>query len=326
MKAETLKRLFSALERGNPDQITKVAEVIVEEERSKNHGNLADQLQRYLSKMTPTEHKAHGRISPNLTPLPTNKRSAHPLIQVVERDLLNPHMILNEAIESRFIRIEKEFAAQERLASFGLKPKKKILIYGPPGCGKTMGAERLAWNLGLPLHKVRLDALVSSYLGDSMSNLRAIFDHAAQMPRLLLLDECDFVAKSRELGQDVGEINRMVNTLLQLLEEYHAPGLLVATTNLDKSLDGAIFRRFDDVFEIPHPDEEQIVKLLKQRLSSMDTAKNISWKILAENLKGSSCARIVHIANEAAKIAVLGGKSVVQSQDIEQAMSEVRLA
>lgn len=111
-----------------------------------------------------------------------------------------------------------------------------------------MSAERIAWNLGLPLLKVRFDSLLSSYFGESASNLRMVFDYCKNEPVVLLLDECDFIAKSRTTAQDVGEVPRIVNMLLTLLDEYDAPGLVIATTNLKVSLDEALFRRFDDAF------------------------------------------------------------------------------
>jgi len=155
-------------------------------------------------------------------------------------------MVLRPEVEHRFARIEREYAARERLLAFGLKARKTILLYGPPGCGKSLGAKRLAWNTGLPLLKVNFDALISSYFGESATNLRSIFDVVKQEPCVFLLDECDFIARSRMNAKDIGEASRIVNSLLQLMEEFDAPGLLVATTNIESALDSAIFRRLDE--------------------------------------------------------------------------------
>ena len=111
------------------------------------------------------------------------------------------------------------------------------MFYGPPGCGKTLGARRVAYNTGLPLIKVKFDTMLSSYFGESASNLRSIFEECEQSPSVLLLDECDFIARARKGSKDVGEVPRIVNTLLQLLEDYDLPGLVIATTNIQEELD-----------------------------------------------------------------------------------------
>lgn len=140
-----------------------------------------------------------------LSELPTSKRFNTPLVTVIPREKLRYHMILPENVEKRFQRIEREYAARDRLAHHGLRYRQKILLYGSPGCGKTLGAERLAWNTGLPLLKVRFDAMVSSFLGETASNLRIVFEEAAKNPCLLFLDECDSIAKSRADEREVGE-------------------------------------------------------------------------------------------------------------------------
>ena len=197
------------------------------------------------------------------------------------------------------------------------------MLYGQPGCGKTLGAERLAWTTGLPLVKVRFDALISSYLGESGINLRAVFESAKERPCVLFLDECDFIAKSRNSNNDVGEIPRLVNTLLQLLEDFDAPGLLVAATNLDKQLDKALFRRFDDVFEVLPPGEEEIERLVKSTLAAIPVSKNIRWKAIVDKLLGMSAAEVVKAAQDAAKNTVLSGRELVSQDDLIAAISEV---
>jgi len=153
-------------------------------------------------------------------------------------------MILPDDVEQKFKRIEQEYVARERLASFGLKPAQKILFYGSPGCGKSMGAERIAWNIGLPFIKVRFEAIMSSYLGESASNLKSLFETVQNKPYVLLLDEFDFIAKTRSKGQDVGEMHRIVNILLNLLEDY-LEGLMTLL-----KFQNLVLKRWKDYFEI----------------------------------------------------------------------------
>ena len=136
-------------------------------------------------------------------------RTDSQLMSYIPKGQLKHHMILPNEVEERLLSIEQEYVARERLKKFNLVPKRKILLYGPPGCGKTLSAERIAWNLGLPLLKVRFDSLLSSYFGESASNLRMVFDYCKSEPVVLLLDECDFIAKFCVTMQDVGEVPRM---------------------------------------------------------------------------------------------------------------------
>ena len=318
MNAWMLKRLFKVAKDGTTADLMVLCEKVVEDERKKGHSALATQLDSILKK----KGQRRGGASNNLRQLPTNRRYNDPLVSEITHEELRHHMVLPEEVETKFSRVEKEYAARERLARHGLEYRKKILLYGPPGCGKTLGAERLAWNTGLPLVKVRFDAMISSYFGESAANLRTVFDSTKEKPCLLFLDECDFIAKSRNSSNDVGEIPRIVNTLLQLLEDYDSPGLLVAATNLDTMLDRALFRRFDDVFEVPMPGGAQIGELLKLTLSAVKLSKEINWSSLAEKLDGKSAASVVLIAQNAAKHVVLDNRKIVEQADLEISISE----
>lgn len=244
MKAEIYKRIFKAIFTEDVLSLKKIASIIIQEERKLGHNKLADALEKISISEKPKFSVNNGSFhGSDLTSLPTGKRNNMPLVSYIPRDQLKHHMVVPSNIEARLLSIEKEYAAKERLSKYNLYPKRKILLYGESGCGKTLSAERIAWNLGLPLLKVRFDSLISSYFGESASNLRLVFEYCKKEPVVLLLDECDFIAKSRITNQDVGEVPRIVNMLLTLLDEYDAPGLVIATTNLKVSLDEALFSR-----------------------------------------------------------------------------------
>lgn len=326
MKAELLKRLFKAIFAEDIVSLKKIANTIIFDERELGHGKLADMLEHISATEKPRFNTSNDRYTnangTGISSLPTSKRDSSQLVSFVPRELLKHHMVLPLEVENRLISIEKEYAAKDRLGKFNLYPKRKILLHGSPGCGKTLSAERIAWNLGLPLLKVRFDALLSSYFGESASNLRAVFDYCMKEPVVLLLDECDFIAKSRIAAQDVGEVPRIVNMLLTLLDEYSAPGLVIATTNLKIQLDEALFRRFDDVIEIPMPQVEEREKLLKMTLSAIPIDRNVDFHSLAEQMDGYSYANIVLTAQRAAKYSVLSGNKNVSHIYFEQAIAE----
>jgi SpoVK/Ycf46/Vps4 family AAA+-type ATPase len=321
MNAEILKRVVKAIAEGSHADLNRLADKIVESERRTGHTKLAEQLEAILKRRSPLSTRAPEH---SLNELPLNKRRGESLATLSAPETLEHHMVLPEAVERRFARIESEYAARDRLALFGLRPRRTVLLYGPPGCGKSLAAKRLAWNTGLPLMKVRFDALISSYFGESATNLRSLFEAAKELPCVLLLDECDFIARARSNSKDIGEVGRIVNSLLQLMEEYDAPGLLVATTNIESSLDPALFRRFDEVLMVPRPGLVEIERLLRLSLSAVKVAEPIDWSRLIASLEGSSAAMVVKAAQDAAKAAVLSGYKLVGQNHLEMAIGELQ--
>lgn len=326
MKAEILKRVVRAIADGSQSDLNQLAGKIVQSERQLGHQKLADQLEAILNQpRRANQHPATKSPEKPLHQLPLSRRHRESLATYVKPEKLEHHMVLPRATEERFARIEKEYAARERLGAFGLHPRRTILLYGPPGCGKSLGAKRIAWNTGLPLMKVSFASLISSYFGESAANLRSLFLSAKDRPCVLLLDECDFIARSRVKSNDIGEASRIVNSLLQLMEEYEAPGLLVATTNVESSLDSALFRRFDEVFLVPLPGPDEIERLLRWTLSAVRVAEPIAWPSLVDQLLGAPAAMVVKAAQDAAKAAVLQGGEFVSESHLHKAVSELHL-
>ncbi len=325
MNQDLMIRLFRSIDGDKEDDVVKVASLIIEDEKKKGHEKLADKLKYILEKRISTSQSFRGelrKILPNGIIIPTDKRNNFPLAISIARDELRHEMVLPIETEEKIRRVEKEFAAKERLAHHGLQYRQKILIYGAPGCGKSMSAERIAWNLGLPFLKIRFDVIISSFLGETANNLTRLFDGIKEYPCVLLFDEFDVVGKTRTNNQDVGEMHRVVNILLTLLEEYNSQGILIATTNIENALDQALFRRFDDIIEMPMPSKEEILRLTKMTLSSIEKSIDIKWSSMADRMIGFSSALVVKVANDSAKLAVIGNEKVLQQQHIEKSLDE----
>jgi len=330
MNQALLTRLFKTIEGNKEEPLIRIAYSIIDDERKKGHTKLADRLDTILegnlAKITEPFQNPTLKLAKNVDDvfsIPADRRYKLPLATHIESDFLRHDMVLAPSVEEKIVRIEKEYVARERLAHHGLKPRQKILLYGSSGCGKSMTAERIAWDLGLPFYKVRFDTIISSYLGESASNLNKLFESLEKYPCVLLLDEFDIIGKQRDLkSNDVGEIHRIVNIVLGLLEEYSGQGILIATTNLEGSLDKALFRRFDEIIELPKPNDNEIIDLLKITFSALNLNKKIELKDYAKNMKGLSYALVVKIANDAAKKSIINLQNEISADDLNKALEE----
>lgn len=326
MNEALLTRLFKSIEGNSETPIVKIAYSIIEDEKKKGHGILASKLIRILSERITKVDKSNASLiltKDKEYKIPVDRRYRLPLATHVDHEYLRHQMILAPQVEEKILRIEKEYLARERLALHGLKPRKKILFYGHSGCGKSMSAERIAKDLGLPFYRVRFDTIISSYLGESASNLQKLFESIEDFPCVLLLDEFDIIGKQRDLtSSDVGEIHRIVNIFLGLLEEYNGEGIIIATTNLEGSIDKALFRRFDDFIEFPRPGRNEIVQLLKISFSALKLSNKINLNAFAEKMVGLSNAIVVKIAHDASKRSVINARNEISAEDLTWAIEE----
>ncbi|HYQ57616.1 MAG TPA: ATP-binding protein [Draconibacterium sp.] len=327
MNQALLTRLFKSIEGERDTPLMKIAYSIIEDEKRKGHAKLAERLETILEKeLSQAKYQSSFKVVKEKNySIPVDRRYRLPLATNIAHEFLRHEMVLTPEVETKIVRIEQEYLARERLAHHGLKPRKKILLHGSSGCGKSMAAERIAWDLGLPFYKVRFDTIISSYLGESASNLQKLFDSINDFSCVLLLDEFDIIGKQRSVSSnDVGEIHRIVNILLGLLEEYDGEGILIATTNLEGSLDNALFRRFDDFIELSKPGEEEIAQLLQSTFSALNLDKNINLKNYSKEMIGMSYAIVVKIANDAAKKAIIHSNHEISTEDLNSALEENR--
>jgi len=230
-------------------------------------------------------------------------------------------MVLTQGVEKSIRRVLREQRMGERLRAHGLSPRRKILLAGPPGTGKTMTAQVLAGELALPLFTVRFEGLITRYLGETASKLRLVFDAMSKQRGVYFFDEFDAIGSHRAATNDVGEVRRILNTFLQLLEEESSLSLIVGATNHPDLLDSALFRRFDDLIRYENPDAVQAVMLMKNVLAMFDTS-TVDWEHLGRLATGVSFAELQRACEDAAKEMVLDDRLSLDTMSIEHALHE----
>jgi SpoVK/Ycf46/Vps4 family AAA+-type ATPase len=234
-------------------------------------------------------------------------------------------MALPEALAGRLKRVLLEQRQQKKLREHGLNPRRKLLFIGPPGSGKTMTASALAGELHLPLFTIMLEGLITKFMGETAAKLRLVFDAIRQTQGVYLFDEFDALGAHRTQSNDVGEIRRVLNSFLQLLEKDTSHSTIVAATNHPEMLDHALFRRFDDVIEYELPDAALSAEILARKLAMFETA-DVEWPRVLPEAKGLSHAELARASEEAAKRAVLGGSTRITTESLVSALQERKAA
>ena len=254
---------------GDDEQFLSVALQVAAHEARQGHGKLAIQLRELVDKSRARKLLVGKRPVPLAQP----KGDLAALISASYSDALLSGMALLPDLEHRLKRIVVEQRQQHRLREHGLSPRRKILLVGPPGSGKTMTAAALAGELHLPLFTVRFDALITRFMGETASKLQLIFDAMTSTRGVYFFDEFDAIGARRTERNDVGEIRRVLNSFLQFLEDDDSGGLVMAATNHPDLLDPALFRRFDDVIQYTLPDVKIAERILRKRLSTFKNSK-----------------------------------------------------
>lgn len=308
MAAEQIKSLIKSFTDGDDSRFYATAMQIAASEARKGNTALAEELKKLIE--SAKEGRKNLQVKVKKLPLNTAQKELNDLLELKHPEVRLKDMVLAERVKQSIQRILDEQKQQELLRQHNLFPRKKIMLTGPPGCGKTMTAEVIAKELGLPLFIIRLDGLISRYMGESIAKLRLVFDAMQEFRAVYLFDEFDSIGTTRSYGNEVGEIKRVLNSFLFQIEKEDSNSLIIAATNMPEALDYALFRRFDDNISFPLPDEDQIIKYYKKELGDIIKTKLLSIDKLTKASLGLSYADISMVCQDYSKnILVYGAEN-----------------
>jgi SpoVK/Ycf46/Vps4 family AAA+-type ATPase len=292
--SEHLKALLKSHMSGDNERFLSIALQVAAHEAKNGHGKLALELRDIVE-------KARKQAKTN-TPVSIAKgiKDATGLLTATTPQQRLGDLVTAADVKDKLSRVIREQRHLGKLKSHGLSARRKLLLVGPPGTGKTFTASVLAGELGFPLFQVRLDAVITKFMGESAAKLRQIFDAIREVRGVYFFDEFDALGSQRASANDVGEARRILNSFLQMLEQDDSNSVIVCATNHAQILDYALFRRFDDVVKYHLPDKAEIITLFKSRLVPY-VGKRFSWVKLAEKAQGLSCAEVTLAAQDAIK-------------------------
>jgi len=318
MRGDLLINLFQAYTENNNNKFLEVAHEIIKEENRAKHNLLAKNLKKVLASQQLDVFSSNSfskRYKANI-PLPRDSDKGFPLFEIKEYYFDMNDLILNDELGDRINYLLDEMRSSEILSKYGLKPKQKILFCGPPGTGKTLSSKVISSVLGYPLVYIKFDSIVSSYLGETATNLRKVFDFISQGEWVVLFDEFDIIGKKRDDPYEHGEIKRVVNNFMQMMDNYEGNSLLIAATNHQYLLDSAIWRRFDDILYFDMPDEVRREKIFNKYLKVLKREDNLNLIQMAKQTDGFSPADIAQICEEALRRCIIDNKLEVTHEDI----------
>jgi len=318
--ANQLIALLKSHVEGDDERFFSVAMQMAAHEAKIGHGKLAEEL-RALVDQAKARRGLPPKGSKKAVPIGRPRGELAELLGVSYPKNRLAEIVLDDHLEYQLKRVIREQRQAARLLTHGLTPRRRLLLVGPPGTGKTLTAAVLAGELSLPLFQVRLDGLITKYMGETAAKLRQVFDATDRTRGVYFFDEFDAIGSQRGLANDVGEVRRILNSFLQMIEQDESHSMIVAATNHPEILDHALFRRFDDILHYDLPDESRIAALLKARMGRQ-ARKGISWKRLAKQAQGLSYAEIVRACDEVLKEAVIEQKEQIGEADIRRAIEE----
>jgi SpoVK/Ycf46/Vps4 family AAA+-type ATPase len=314
-----IKALLKAHVDGDNDHFFAVAMQVAANEAKRGHRKVADDLRGQIDEAKLRLNKSI--VKSKTTHIGKPKGELSDLLTVTYPENIFSRMILADPISSRLLQIGKEQRNYAKIRSHGLSPRRKLLLVGPPGTGKSMTASALAGELGIPLFLVQLDSLITKFMGETAAKLRIIFDALSNIRGVYFFDEFDSIGSQRGLTNDVGEIRRALNSFLQMIEQDDSNSIIIAATNHPEILDYALFRRFDDVIEYTLPTAIETEKLLHNKLSGF-VRKDFNFGIGNKMVGKLSYADITRAAEAAMKDAIIHDRKYITEDELLSTLNE----
>ena len=305
---------------GDEEQFFTIALQVAAAEARQGHRSLAEELREAVEKA----RSPSGRGQTVAVPFATPRGDLADLIELRNPSHRLDDVVLNISLRGQLDGLIREQARRDWLREHGKTPSRRILFVGPPGSGKTMTAEALAGALRLPLFVIRLEALITRFMGETAAKLRLAFDETAKRRGVYLFDEFDAVGGHRSASNDVAEMRRVLNSFLQFMEEPNATdSLIVGATNHPDLLDRALLRRFDLVLPFEMPSDDEIRRVVKAYLRPMKYP-NLAWKRIVDAGRGLSQSELARAAEKAVKTAILDERDRLTTKDVVGALDERR--
>lgn len=319
--AQQIKALVESYVSGDDGRFRTVAMQIAAHSAKHGKKQLAEELRALLDEAAARREMHVGPAK--VIPLARPNRDLAGLLAASYPTTRLSDMVLKDELRCELKRVITEHRQRENLRSHGLQPRQRLLLVGPPGCGKTMTASALAGECHLPLMFVQLHSLITKFMGETAAKLHLIFETMEKTPGVYLFDEFDAIGSVRRADNDVGEIRRVLNSFLQFLEHHTSESLIIAATNLMPILDPALFRRFDAAFHYELPAKDEVTPLIENRLSTFNLSR-LGWERTVESARGLSHADIVRASESAARLAVLDHRKSIRTNELVNALRERR--
>jgi len=281
-RGDLLINLVRASVAGDKNAVKSAVETIIAEEKSRQHTVLADRLARAM--------QANGNGMNKLAPVSEIAHKGREFITEITPKRELGDMVLSEICRAAVDQMIEEQQRSSLLRAHGLDPRHRLLLVGPPGNGKTSLAEAIAQALAVPFFVVRYEAMIGSYLGETASRLKRIFDYVRTTPCVLFFDEFDAVGKERGDIHETGEIKRVVTSLLMHVDELPSYAVIIAATNHSELLDRAVWRRFQLRLGLPAPGEKELTEYFDRFLSTFDKRPGVTAPSIAKRLGAISYA------------------------------------